>query len=99
MNPDAPSDLLNEVRVPCPEAVFLAAEERLLGPESEAVWRELLERQALLERQVSEVGGPDVAAFTRALHAASGALAKIRDRAESRRAKLALPVNQGIHEP
>jgi hypothetical protein len=75
------------MRVPCAEAVFLDAEARLLGPEGEAAWRELEERQALLERHVSETNDPDTAAFAKALCTASGALAKIRECAESRRAR------------
>jgi hypothetical protein len=87
MNPDPAANPSPDMRVPCADAVFLEAEARLLGPEGEAAWRELRERQALLERHVSETNDPDTAAFARALRTASGALAKIRECAERRRAR------------
>ena len=87
MNPDPAANPPPDMRVRCAEAVFLDAEARLLGSEGEAAWRELQERQALLERLVSETNDPDTAAFARALRTASGALAKIRECAERRRTR------------
>ncbi len=87
MNPDPATHPSPDMRVPGSDAVFLDAEARLLGPEGDAAWRELQERQALLERHVSETNDPDTAAFARALRAAAGALAKIRECAETRRAR------------